>query len=282
MTPIPDAAILSAVTISLVPEVKGGPFIFWDDLAAGCAQAAALGFDGVEIFPPSAAALDAPQLAQLLASHRLRLAAVGTGAGWALRRLSLTDPDAERRIEARRFVRDIIDVAASLGAPAIIGSMQGRASSAFGRREALAWLAEALEELGADAERAGAPLLIEPLNRYETNLLNRVDEALEVLRPLRTRNVKVLVDLFHANIEEREIAAALQSAGGSLGHVHFADSNRRPAGCGHTDFGAVAVALRAMGYAGFMSAEALPYPDPDGAARATIGMFRRLFGPACR
>jgi sugar phosphate isomerase/epimerase len=268
-----------AVTISLVPEVKGGPFVFWDDLAASCAKAAALGFDGVELFPPSAAALDARQLTALLARHRLRLAAMGTGAGWALRKLSLTDPEPEQRAEARRFVRSIIDVAAGFGAPAIIGSMQGRAGTAAGRAEALGWLAEALDELGAHAERAGVPLLVEPLNRYETNLLNRVGDALELFGRLRARNLRVLADLFHLNIEERDIPAALQSAGASLGHVHFADSNRRPASCGHTDFEAIAQALRAMGYAGFVSAEALPYPDPDEAARTTMRMFRRLFRP---
>jgi len=269
--------IRSAVTISLVPEVKGGPFIFWGELAASCAKAAGLGFDGVELFPPSAEALDTRQLAGLLARHELRLAAAGTGAGWALRKLSLTDPEPQWRAEAREFVRGVIDVAAGFGAPAIIGSMQGRAESAATRGQALGWLAEALEELGAHAGRAGVPLLIEPLNRYETNLLNRLEDALELLGTLRTRNVKVLADLFHLNIEERDIAGALQSAGANLGHVHFADSNRRPAGCGHTDFEAVAEALGAMGYAGFVSAEALPYPDSDEAARATMAMFRRLF-----
>ena len=56
----------SAVTISLVPEARGGPFVFWDDLAASCVQAAELGFDAVEIFPPGAAGLDVPNVARLL------------------------------------------------------------------------------------------------------------------------------------------------------------------------------------------------------------------------
>jgi hypothetical protein len=83
--------IKSAVTISLVPEAQGGPFVFWGDLAGSCAKAAALGFDAVEIFAPSAEALDARQLKQLLTQHRLNLAALGTGGGWVLRKLRLTD-----------------------------------------------------------------------------------------------------------------------------------------------------------------------------------------------
>ena len=73
------------------------------------------------------------------------------------------------------------------------------------------------------------------------------------------------------------MAAAVRAAGPLIGHVHLADSNRRPAGCGHTDFAAVAAALREIGYDGYVSAEALPYPNSDEAARLTIEAFRRHF-----
>ena len=61
-----------------------------------------------------------------------------------------------------------------------------------------------------------------------------------------------------------------------IGHVHFADSNRRAAGMGHTDFGPVVAALREIGYAGYLSAEVLPLPDPEAAAKQTIESFRWL------
>src|SRR4051812_34828182 len=116
----------SAVTISLVPEAKGGPFVFWEGLADGCARAAAAGFDAVEIFPPSAAAIDPAELTPLLATHHLAVAALGTGAGWVVHKLSLTNADAAIREQARAFIGEIIDRAGALAAPAIIGSMQGR------------------------------------------------------------------------------------------------------------------------------------------------------------
>src|SRR5438105_1000273 len=114
--------IHSSVTISLVPEAKGGPFVFWGDLAGNCAKAAELGFDAVEIFAPSAETLAAGEVKQLLGKYKLRLAAAGTGAGWLLHKLRLTDPDAVIRGKARQFIGEIIDAAGSLGAPAIIGS----------------------------------------------------------------------------------------------------------------------------------------------------------------
>ncbi len=270
----------SAVTISLVPEARGGPFIFWDDLAANCAKAARLGFDAVEVFPPSAEALAKLPLQELLGANKLNLAAVGTGAGWLIHKLHLSHADREIRGKARQFIAGIIEVASRLGAPAIIGSLQGRFENEVTRPQALAWLAEALNELGEHARQHGVPLLFEPLNRYETNLLNRADEALEFLRSLQTRNVKLLADLFHMSIEEASLPDALRAAGRDIGHVHLADSNRRPAGCGHTDFAAVNAALRQTGFAGYLSAEALPFPGPDEAARQTMSAFRKFFAAA--
>ena len=270
----------SAITISLVPEARGGPFVFWDDLAAGCQKAAALGFDAIEVFPRSPRELDVRQLQDLLAQHRLKLAAMGTGAGWVAHRLSLTDPELEKRRQACDFVAAIIDLAGGLGAPAIIGSMQGRWEGSVTREQALAWLAEALEELAPRAAHRGLPLLFEPLNRYETNVLTRLEDSMVFLKKLRAQNVKLLCDLFHMNIEEASIADALRLAGSRLGHVHFADSNRRAIGFGHTDTAPVVQALRDIGYAGYVSGEILPLPDSDTAAGQTIASYRKWFAPS--
>src|SRR5690242_18650821 len=86
--------IRSSVTVSLVPEARGGPFVFWDDLEAACRQAKALGFDGIEIFPPDGDTLRRLPVGKLLQEHGLVLAAVGTGAGWVKQRLHLCLPDA--------------------------------------------------------------------------------------------------------------------------------------------------------------------------------------------
>jgi sugar phosphate isomerase/epimerase len=89
--------------------------------------------------------------------------------------------------------------------------------------------------------------------------------------------VRLLADLFHMNVEEVHVADALRAGSTVLGHVHLADSNRRPAGNGHTDFAAIAKALREVGYDRYVSAECFPYPDGDAAARATIDAFNRYF-----
>lgn len=265
----------SAVTVSLVSEARGGPFVFWDGLEDACAHAARLGFDAIEIFPPAADAIDSDAVRALVTRHGLSVAAVGTGGGWVRHKLTLTHADLAVRTQARAFVRAIIDRAGALGAPAIIGSMQGRWEGSVTRDQALAWLAEALEELGDHARTHGVPLLVEPLNRYETNLLNRVGDTAAWLQTLRTTNVRILADLFHMNIEESDLAAALIAGGSLVGHVHFADSNRRAIGFGHTSITPVIAALRAINYHGYLSAELLPWPDSHAAAAQTITAFRQ-------
>ncbi len=210
--------------------------------------------------------------------YALDLAAVGTGAGWVLHRLSFTDPDAAIRLSARRFASSMIHRAGELGAPVIIGSMQGRIQDGIPREQAIHWLTEALEELGSYAASSGVKLLYEPLNRYETNLFNRLGDAFTWLRSLSARNLRLVADLFHMGIEEQDLAHAVREAGSLIGHVHFADSNRRAVGYGDTDVAPIVAALRQIGYSGYLSAEIFPIPDTLTAARQTMAAFGRFVG----
>ena len=265
----------SAVTVSLVPEARGGPFVYHGDLPAACREAKALGFDAIELFPPGPDAVDPNELRKLLDDNGLSLAAVGTGAGWVKHKLTLTDPRAEVRAKAADFVRAMIDFAGGFAAPVIIGSMQGRQGDLQTHTEAHGRLLEALGDLGRHAARYGVPLLYEPLNRYETDLVNDLAAGVRLVEGLAEPNVKLLADLFHMNIEEANLADAIRAAGPHVGHVHFADSNRRAAGMGHTDFGPIVAALREVGYTGYLSAEVFPHPDSATAARQTIESFRK-------
>ena len=149
----------SAVTVSLVTEAKGGPFVFWDDLPAACRHAAESGFDAIELFAPGPDAVAQQEVSGLLQSHRLKLAAVGTGAGWVKHKLTLTSPDQSVRQRATDFIRSMIDFGGVHGAPAIIGSMQGRWGEGVSREQAMGWLREALNEHGPHAKRHGIPLI---------------------------------------------------------------------------------------------------------------------------
>jgi sugar phosphate isomerase/epimerase len=269
--------IQSAITLSLVPEAKGGPFVFWDDLDTGFARTARHGFDAVEIFPPSSKELPLSRLRESMERHSLKVAAIGTGAGWVKHKLRLTDADPAVRQKAREFIHGIVNLAGFVGAPAILGSMQGRWEGDVSREQALDWLAEALVDLGQRASAHGQVFLYEPLNRYETNLFHRAAEAAAFLDERNISGVKLLCDLFHMNIEEADVAGALREVAPRLGHVHFADTNRQAIGCGHLDVAPVAAVLKEIGYAGYVSAEVLPLPDGDAAAQRTMESFKKWF-----
>jgi sugar phosphate isomerase/epimerase len=257
-----------AVTLALTPAFAAGPFVFHGDLAVGVEFARRHGFAAVELFPAGPDAVDPAAARREL--DGMPVSAVGTGAGMVVHKLSLTSAEAAVREKAKDFVRRTIDLAAELNAPAIVGSMQGRWGDGVSKAQALGWLGEAVAELGRHPTRH--PLLFEPLNRYESNLTNTLADAV----PLLTGNVKLLADLFHMNIEEANVPQAIRAAGTHIGHVHLADSNRRAAGMGHTDFRPIISALREVGYAGYLSAEVFPLPDADTAAAATVRAVREL------
>lgn len=268
----------SCVTIALVPEITKGPWIYWESIEKSIPKAKALGFDAVELFTPGV--VDSQILKSELEKNDITLAAVGTGAGKVLKGLTLTDTNASIRAEAIAFISDMIRFGAEFGAPAIIGSMQGVTMPEGNKDESLQWLREALETLGECAKEADIKLIYEPLNRYETNLFNTLEEAASFVKSLKTKHVVLLADLFHMNIEEDSMGDAIRNAGDLIGHVHFADSNRNPIGCGHTGMDEVAKALKDINYSHYISAEAFPYPNPDQAAAQTIKSFHQYFKQA--
>jgi sugar phosphate isomerase/epimerase len=270
-------AVKVSITVCLIPEAKGGPFVLWDDLPAAVKTAASLGFDAIELFPPEPNALVPQTVKDLLTPHKLAVSAVGSGAGWVRHKLSLTHANPAHREQARAFVRGMIDFAAALNAPVIVGSMQGRWGEGVTKEQALAHLAEAMTVLGEHAVNRGQVILYEPLNRYETNLINTIEDGVRFVQGLPTKGVKLLADLFHMNIEEADIAGAIRAGAGHIGHVHFADSNRRPAGLGHLDFGPVVKAVREIEFGGYFGAEAFAFPSPEEAAKQTVTKFRELF-----
>lgn len=266
----------SSVTISLEPGLTGGPWIFTNELNKSISYAAACGFDGVELFfdDPSNASL--LELRPLLESTGLRLAALGTGAGNVLHGLTLTHPDPKVRAAAHEYIARMIAFGSTFGAPVIIGSMQGSITGPD-RERSLDWLAEGLGAAIQLAGGHGVSVIFEPLNRYETNVFNRIGDATAFLASRGLIGAKVLADLFHMNIEEDSMEDAIFRAGSVIGHVHLADSNRRPASFGHINMARVARSLRQIGYEGYVSAEALAYPDPARAATQTMVAFRRWF-----
>jgi sugar phosphate isomerase/epimerase len=271
-----------SATICLSPEMKSGPFLFSDDLGESCRQAAAAGFSGVDLIISSPDSVSSTVVERTLTIYKLTLGAIGTGAGFVCKGLSLTSPDRTLREEAIKYVIDTIDFAGRFGAAVIIGSMQGRIDKNTDRALAYSWLRESIGYLAEKADKLRVVMLFEPLNRYESNVINRLEDAIDILNLKDFSNVKLLADTFHMNIEEQKIGEAIRNAGKSIAYIHLADSNRCAAGFGHVDFQEVAQSLEMINYEGFLSAEVFPYPNAQCAAMKTIETFNRVFvkGPS--
>jgi sugar phosphate isomerase/epimerase len=136
-------------------------------------------------------------------------------------------------------------------------------------------LLEGLAELGEHALREGATLALEPLNRYEDHMVNRLDQAVELIDTVGLASLKVLADTYHMNIEEDEPTAALIGAATRLGHVQVSDSNRLQPGAGHLDWAALLATLDAIGYQGYVALECRLRGDPATAVASVPGFLRR-------
>lgn len=249
------------------------------NLADRLARLVALGYDGVELHVRDPYAEDVPALKATLDASGLVVSAIGTGQAYGEDGLSFTDERATVRRRAMRRCLAFIDLAAMLApnqALVIIGLMRGRATPKVGAGQAHAWLAAALRDLADYAGTQAVRLCIEPINRYETNLLTTVADTLDLLDRLDAPNVGLLFDLFHANIEEASIERSMALAAPRLYHVHVADSNRWYPGAGHLDFPRLLHCLTLQDYQGWLSAEVLPRPDVETAVTQTMTTLKPL------
>ncbi len=249
---------------------------FDPNFEANAAHLAKLGFDGIELAVREPAKLDVVNVKRILDKYGLAVPAIGTGQAYVEEYLSFTDPDAAVREQAVARVQTHIALAREFNALVILGLIRGKVQSNVSREQAHAWLLDAIKDVARDARTYGVRLAIEPINRYETDLLNTAADALGLISEIGGDNIGILFDTFHANIEEPRMDTSLRICGARLFHVHVADSNRLYPGAGHTDFARVIAMLREIKYAGWVSAEILPKPDLVHAAEGTIRTIRSL------
>ena len=251
------------------------PLVLRGDLVQAVRDAAALGYTGLEIHVIDPAAFPTQDVLAACRACGVRIAAIVTGQVFTRRKLCITSPDAANRDAAMAELYRYIDVAAALEAAdgVVIGWVKGNRPE--GPQEAFdQLLADQLRKLGEYAQARGQRILVEVINRYETNLFNTAEELCAFLDRWSLPNCWVHLDTFHMNIEEADMAQAVRTAGARLGYLHVADSNRLYPGAGHIDFEPVLRAASEVGYAGSVSLECIPEPDGRTAAEQTIRLLK--------
>ena len=150
----------------------------------------------------------------------------------------------ERRSAGVAYLKTCIDIAAAVGSPHIAGPMFSATGKArllpdAEREQQRVWAAESLREVADYAAARGVTLAIEPLNRFETDLVNTVEQGLDLCTRIDRDNVGLLLDTFHMNIEEKSIADGIRSAGDRVFHMHMCENDRGTPGTGHVEWGDV-------------------------------------------
>lgn len=137
-------------------------------------------------------------------------------------------------------------------------------------------LVDMLGRLGDHAEKVNCKVLLEPVNRYETNLINRVDQAVEICRKVGGKGIGIIADTFHMNIEEKDIAATFMKYGNLVEHIHLVDSNRFLPGQGHTDFAPIFEALKAVDYKNAVSFECFVAGEQVSELKKCVSLINKL------
>lgn len=255
-----------------------------------CDSAARIGFDLIEVlmFDPWTLDLEATRKATADSGLELRL-------GMALGPNSdPTSDDEEIVANAQRDVGRALEIASDLGAPAVSGITYA-AFNVYNAKPTAKQHEQVLEhfrKLDARAGELGVRLGIEPVNRYESYLVQTLDQGAEIIRKIGADNLFLHMDTFHMNIEEASISAAIQRNADLLGYAHVADNNRGLLGAGSFDFSTFFRSLAQAGYDGDITIETFsssvlgedivgavslwrePWKNSDAAAASALSFMR--------
>jgi len=245
--------------------VASVPYSFCQKLEIAIPTLRRIGFNGIELLLRNAGDIEALELERLVSKYELEVSAVGTGLA-TLDGLYLGSQDESTRRRAVERVKGFCKLAERLDCGVVIGSIKGGVSPP----PSLSSFARSMKELGE------ARLIVEPLNRYESAILNTAHQTLEFAHGNDLKWLGILLDTFHMNIEERSMEEPVRNVGKRLVHVHIADSNRMAPGEGHVDFRGFFCALKDIEYDGYVSAEILQEPAPEVALRKTIDFLRTI------
>ena len=234
-----------------------------------------LGFDVIEACLEQPDRLTASRLARAAADNGLAVSVCGAFSP----ERDASDENPRTRTIALDYLRRCVDAAAEVGSPHVAGPMYAgtgvtnlRSDDERGAQRSRA--ADTLRQAAEYAASAGVRLAIEPLNRYETDLVNTVAQSLELCDLVGLPNVGLMLDTYHLNIEERDVARAVASSGDRCFHVQASENDRGAPGTGHVPWRAVFTALDEIGYDGSVVIESF-IPTIREIARA-VSLWRPL------
>lgn len=227
------------------------------------------GFDGVELFLSPEDPADISWVKRTLDHLRLER----TTCSVLPREAHLVSANPEVRARGVDYLSRCVERTVELGARLICGPLYAGLGVMTGSRrtdEEWKWAVESLGAVARRGEELGITLCLEPLNRFETYFLNTLQDGARLVSEIGAPNVRIHLDTFHANIEEKQPATAVRSVAKDLGHVHISENDRGIPGTGHVDWRGIFSVLREVGYNGWLTIESFAKPEPELASAASI------------
>jgi len=231
-----------------------------------------MGYDILEVAVEQKELIDWEKLKKVAAETGLQITI--SGAFGSDRDISSDDPAV--REQGLNYIIDCVKIAANMDSPIFTGPVYSavgktRLVSEEQKKQERAWCIENLLKAGQVAADYGVLIGVEPLNRFETDMINTVDQALALVNEINHPNIKISLDTFHNNIEEKNIPAAIRRIGKNLlCHVQGNESDRGTPGTGHLDWLGVKDALTDIGYEGAVVIETFGAPSKELAKAACI------------
>ena len=242
------------------------PFVFKGNLNEIAKNTAEVGYKNLELHLSDCTNVEYRNLKRLVEIYDLQITSIGTGTLYSQDRICLTHRMPEIRNKAVEKIKEYIHFAAPWRAVVIIGLVKGLVTNAEDLYTYEQYLIENLKKCLETAEQERVTLVLEMINRYESDYLNRIDEGIEFIERMNSDYLKLHIDTYHMNIEETSIEEAIKRAGSLIGHVHLADNDRWYPGHGHFDFNETIQALKEINYNGAVALECFSNPSSKIAA----------------
>ena len=253
-----------------------------------------MGFDVVELPVEDPKHVNAKKIREALDRYGLQATVCGVFSPDR----DLTSDKVKDQQNGLRYIRQCVDFCAAIGCPTFAGPMYSAVGKARGvpasqRKKEWNLAVKNLRQAAQHAGDQGVTLAIEPLNRFETDLVNMASQAVQLCKDVGHPAMGVHLDSFHMNIEEKDVVAACQLAGKRIAHVHASESDRGTPGTGQCDWNGLAKGLKAVGYTGPVVIETFTpavksiaraaaiwrklAPSQDGLAREGCAFLKKLF-----
>lgn len=254
------------------PDVKISPAVtaFQGSLSYTFRRLGELGYDGVELMTLNPLDLNWDIVKREAEKNKLDIVMVCTGEIFGQEKLSFMDKNPEIRLYARSRVKEIIDFASYLGANINIGRVRGQYCKELPREVSYGYAIDAFKDISEYAGKKEVKIALESVTIMQTNFINTIEEAVKAVEDVDNEYFRIMMDVFHLNIEERDMFEAIKKYSEYNIHVHLADNNRRyPGHCG-LDFEKILRTFKENGYDGAFCTEIFQLPDQETAAIKSI------------